>query len=136
VIRRGGEILVQARPDSVKNLTGYRPLGGGIKFMERGASAAQRELLEEIGAVVTEVEFMGLVENIFTHEGRPGHEIALVFEGRFADPSLYAQDTFIGREERGEPIHAGWKALSEFWDEGAPLYPSGLLALLIDRWRL
>ncbi len=128
VFRRGDRILVSEGYDPVKQEPFYRPLGGGIEFGESGAQAVRRELMEEIGAEVAEVWFLGALENIFTFNGVPGHEIVLVYDGRFADESLYARAVIEG-EDLGSPFQAVWKSLDEF-QPGTPVYPTGLLGLL------
>jgi 8-oxo-dGTP pyrophosphatase MutT (NUDIX family) len=129
VCRRGERILVFEGRDSVKQQTFYRPLGGGIEFGERGEEGVRREFREELGAELLEVHFLGMLGNVFTCEGRRGHEIVLVFDGRLAEASLYEKEVFAGDEE-GTPFRAMWKSLDEFGPGKAPLYPDGLLELL------
>ena len=74
----------------------YRPIGGTIEFGERGEAAVRREFREEIAAELAELHYLGTLENIYTDEGRRGHEIVLVYDGRLADASLYKKD-FISR---------------------------------------
>ncbi|MBD2232916.1 NUDIX hydrolase [Phormidium tenue] len=93
LLRRGDEILVHESYDSVKERGFARPLGGGIDFGETSAAAAIREIKEELGADIAEVELLGVVENIFVYEGEPGHEIVFVYDGRFVDESLYGQES-------------------------------------------
>ncbi len=128
VFRRGDRILVSEGYDPVKQEQFYRPLGGGIEFGETGAEAVRRELMEELGAEVVEIRFIGALENIFTFNGEPGHEIVLVYDGRFADEGLYAREVIEGEEDEGLSFKAYWKPLDEFGK--APVYPNGLLDLL------
>lgn len=81
VLRRGDSILVAEGYDRVRGETFYRPLGGKVEFGEHGHQALSRELREEIGAEIINIRSIGLVENIFLYEGKPGHEIVLVSEG-------------------------------------------------------
>jgi 8-oxo-dGTP pyrophosphatase MutT (NUDIX family) len=129
VCRHAERILVFEGRDSVKQQTFYRPLGGGIEFGERGEEAVRREFREELGAGLFEVRFLGMLENVFTCEGRRGHEIVLVYDGRLAEASLYENEAFEGDKE-GAPFRAMWKSLDEFGPGKAPLYPDGLLELL------
>lgn len=115
--------------DRVLGQTFYTPLGGGVKFGERGREAVVREFKEEIDADITDVRYVDVLENLFTFEGRPGHEIVLVYEAYLKDASLYKKETFEGRDSGG-PFRAEWKALSTFDPENAPLYPEGLLNLV------
>ena len=129
VCRDGERILVAEYYDKDKGQTFYRPLGGTIEFGERGEETARRELGEEIGAELGELRYLGMLENIYTYEGRRGHEIVLVYDGRLTDPGLYLKE-FIQGDELGEPFKAVWKRLDEFGPGLPPLYPDGLLELL------
>jgi 8-oxo-dGTP pyrophosphatase MutT (NUDIX family) len=130
VCREGGRILVAEGHDSKKGQTFYRPLGGTIEFGERGAETVRREFREEIAAELTEVRYLGTLENIFTYEGRRGHEIVLVYDGRLSDAHLYEKDVIQG-DELGQPFKAVWKRLNEFGPGKPPVYPDGLLELLM-----
>ncbi len=129
VCRDGDRILVAEGHDSKKGQTFYRPLGGTIEFGERGDETVQREFREEIAAELTEVRYVGMLENIFTYEGRRGHEIVLVYDGRLSDQSLYDAEVIQG-DELGTPFKAVWKYLDEFGPGKPPVYPDGLLELL------
>jgi len=128
VCRDGERILVAELRDRKKAQTFYRPLGGAIEFGERGEQAVRREFLEELGVELDDVRYLGTLENIFTCEGRQGHEIVLVYDGRLADPALYAQESVWG-DELGHPFRAVWMGLEEF-DARTPVYPGGLIELL------
>ena len=129
VCRDGERILVAEGHDSKKGETFYRPLGGTIEFGERGEEAVQREFREEIAADLVEVRYVGMLENIFTYEGRRGHKIVLVYDGRLTDASLYENEVIEG-DEMGERFKAVWIRLDEFGEGKPPVYPEGLLALL------
>ena len=116
--------------DDVKKETFYRPLGGTIEFGERAIDAVRRELAEEIEATVTDAELLGILENTFTYQGRPGHEIDFVFEVTVSDLTRLRDGTVTGYEADGSPIRCVWKPLAGFRD-GARLYPAGLLTLLV-----
>jgi 8-oxo-dGTP pyrophosphatase MutT (NUDIX family) len=132
IFRRDDRILVCEGYDPIKQQTFYRPLGGGIEFGERAAEAVTRELQEEIGAEMINPRYLGTLENLFTYNGKPGHEIVLVFAGELTDPSLYERETWIGHDglPGGEEFKVVWKPLADFAAGQAPLYPDGLLPLL------
>lgn len=130
VFRHGDNILVAEGHDSVKREVFYRPLGGTIEFEERSQDALARELREELGAEVNSLRYLGTLENIFTYDGKPGHEIVLVYDGLFAERSMYARAELKGREYDGTTFKVVWKSLAEFRAGAARLYPDGLLALL------
>lgn len=131
VFRKNDRILVAEGYDTVKMQTFYRPLGGAIEFGERGEDAVRRELMEEIGAEVGEIWYLGTLENIFVFNGEPGHEIVMVYDGVLTDSGLYEQAEVEGDEaEVGESFKAVWKSLDEFGEEKSILYPTGLAELL------
>lgn len=129
VLRRGGEILVSEVPDPMKNISGWRPPGGGIEFGEHGAETVVREIAEELGVRVEDPRYLGTVENIFTYLGIKGHQLVRVYEVRFADPKLYDRDRFDCIEANGIPFTCLWKPIAQFGAR-APLYPDGLLELI------
>jgi ADP-ribose pyrophosphatase YjhB (NUDIX family) len=88
-----------------------------------------REIREEIGAEVRDVQYVGTLENIFTYLGKPGHEIVQVYDGRLADASLYERRTISGVESDGQAFVASWRSLGSFGPE-LPLFPEGLAELL------
>lgn len=131
VFRDGDRILVAEGYDAVKSQVFYRPLGGKIEFGELGRDTIRRELKEELLAEVTQVSYLGTLENLFTFNGQKGHEIVLVYDGRFTDQTLYERPFIPGLEQDGEEIRAVWKSLAYFKEKDAhPLYPDGLLGLL------
>jgi len=130
IIMHEGRLFVFEGHDPVKNEIFYRPPGGGIEFGERGHEALEREFYEEFGAAIAGVRYLGALENIFTCNGKPGHEIVLCYETKFADPAFYRQETVAGHEDDSQPFHAMWKTLTDFREGRAILYPDGLLDLL------
>jgi 8-oxo-dGTP pyrophosphatase MutT (NUDIX family) len=131
VIRKRDAIFVFEGHDSIKGETFYRPLGGTIEFGEHSCQTILRELREEINAEIKNLKYLGALENIFIHEGQAGHEIILVYEGEFADPSIYTKEMLLGKEDDGGLFKALWKPLEDFTNGKAPLYPVGLLELIL-----
>lgn len=126
-----GRILAAEGFDSVKQQAFYRPLGGAIEFGETSAETIVREIHEELGAAVTDLRYLGTLENIFTYDGQAGHEIIMVYDGRFADDALYDQPELDGHEDDGLPIRAVWLAVDELkLPDAAVIYPTGILDLL------
>lgn len=129
VVRRGDAILVNEALDPVKGDTFYGPLGGGVEFGEYAEEAVRREMREELGVELADVRLLGVLENVFTYNGRPGHEIAFVLEARLADERLYAREVLHG-VEGATAFAARWVPLAMFAPGGPPLYPEGLYDLL------
>jgi 8-oxo-dGTP pyrophosphatase MutT (NUDIX family) len=133
IFKKDGQILVFEGHDPTRSEAFYRPLGGTIEFGEYGHQALVREMREELGVEVTDLHYLGLCENIFAYAGKMGHEIVLIYEGTIADTSVYEQEQLVGHELDGSPIHVVWKSLEFFRRGSAPLYPDGLLSLLLDQ---
>lgn len=129
IFRHEGRLLVCEGYDPVRGITFYRPLGGGIEFGEYGHQALIREMWEELGAEVTDVRYLGTIENIFTHAGKQGHEIVLLYEARFVDPAFYRPGAFASAQDNGTPITVSWKPLADF-ESGAFLVPGELMEVL------
>ena len=126
------KILVCEGYDPVKDETFYRPLGGGIEFGEHSTDTIHREVMEEIDAEVSELVYMGTLENIFTFDGNPGHEIVQVYDGSLGDNELYEQDVISGHEAEVDlQMNVTWKSLDEFGAGKSILYPDELLEMLL-----
>jgi 8-oxo-dGTP pyrophosphatase MutT (NUDIX family) len=133
VFRNRGRILVNKGYDPVKDQYFYRPLGGGIEFGETSMDTVCRELMEELNVEVDResLVYLGTVENIFTFNGTPGHEIVMIYDGALKRPGLYDQAVIVGGEANGEEIQAVWLGVDEFGDGKSILYPYGLLEMLV-----
>ena len=130
VFLNNNRILVNEGYDPVKKQTFYRSLGGGIEYDEKAEDTVRRELKEELNVEVGEVRYLGTLENIFTYNGKPGHEIVMIYDGELVDSGLYEQAVIEGEEANGEVICAMWKSLDEFGEGKSILYPNGLLEML------
>lgn len=130
IIKQGDRLLLEEGHDPVKNITFYRPLGGGIEFGEPSQKAAIREIREELGAEITNLRPLGIIENIFTYNGQPGHEFVVNYMADFVDKAFYDRP-MIEANDNGIPFRAVWKYLGDFVDGRYPLYPDGLLDLLL-----
>ena len=123
-------LLVFEGFDQVKNKSFFRPLGGGIKFGETGAEALQREIKEEIGYQIEDTRYLGLIESKFMLRGEPGHEIVLVYSGRFANTEIYSKLSFLGHEDNGSEIKVKWVDISYFKENLGLLVPPELMDFL------
>ncbi len=133
VFRHAGRILVTEASDPMKgNQVFYRPLGGGIEFGEFAVQALAREMREEINAEVANLRYLGTLENIFTFNGTPGHEIVLVYDGEFVDQTLYEREWIDGCEIEmdDQQFRNVWRPVEDFRTGTPPLYPDGLYALI------
>ncbi len=127
-----GRLLASVGQDPAGGETFYRPLGGAIEFGETSAQTIVREIHEELSAAVTNLRYLGTLENIFMFNGQPGHEIVMVYDGSFVDRMLYDEPDLRGHEhDIDEDFQTVWLSREELLQEGAPpLYPDGLMELL------
>jgi len=130
VFIKNGKLLVGEGFDEVKQKAFGRPLGGTIEFGESSHTTIVREIREELGAEITNLRFLGVLENIFTYNGEPGHEIVLIYSGEFIDQGYYNRSPIEGIEN-GHPIRAIWVSLEDFAQGIMPLYPTGLLDMVL-----
>ena len=133
LFRNNNRILVAEGYDSVKDQRFYRPLGGGIEFGEPSAETVCRELMEELDVEVDKgsLKYLGAVENIFYFNGKPCHEIVLIYDGMLEESRLYDRAVIVGEEVNGEEVRAIWKDIDEFGKGKSILYPTGLLDMLV-----
>lgn len=123
IIRDKDRLLVTVSRDSVKKETFCRLIGGGIEFGETGEQALKREFQEELGQDLENVKYLTSMENIFTYEGQPGHEIDLLFEADLVNKDLYQKDN-IQILDNNEGGAATWQKISDFKDKKLVLYPT------------
>ncbi len=130
LFRHGGLLLAIDDYDPTKRQRFWVPVGGRVEFGESSRQAIIREIREELGAEITGLELLGVLENLFTFDGGPGHEIIFVYDARFIDSATYESGPLTGVE--------GEREFTAHWidpaapDHGQPLYPDGLLSLLGD----
>jgi ADP-ribose pyrophosphatase YjhB (NUDIX family) len=133
LIRQGDRILVERGRDDIKNEMFFRLLGGTVEFGEKGAESVRRELLEELGAEAEVGRLVATIENLFTYEGQPAHEICLVYECDFRDQILDGLDEWQADEitAGGSVTHyVEWRSIDSFRTDAEILYPEGLLEVL------
>lgn len=126
-IEDGGMLFVVKMIDKVKNDAYYRPIGGTVEFGELAKDTVRREAQEELN---TEIEILRpplILENLFTCDGEPGHEIVYLFPCRFLDPSFYERKSFTLTEADGSHWQALWVKLSDCLDGTVRLVPETLL---------
>jgi ADP-ribose pyrophosphatase YjhB (NUDIX family) len=128
IIRRpDGRVLMERGRDDVRDETYWRIIGGGIEFQESAAAAFAREVKEELDEDVTDVRFVGVLENIFTLNGAPGHEIIMVHEARFRDERAYEREVLTVREHGQPDGEARWIDHEEARRRGEPVHPISLV---------
>ena len=128
--RRGDDLLVERGYDRVARRGFYRAIGGGVEAGESPAEAVVREWREELGVCLVDLTPLGVLDNRFVYEGRPGHERVVVFAARLAEPAHYRCLTLDATDPAGLRHSARWVPLRELASGPIPLYPAGLLALV------
>ncbi|AFZ27697.1 Zn-finger containing NTP pyrophosphohydrolase [Cylindrospermum stagnale PCC 7417] len=108
LIRDGDRIFVSEGHDPVKQETFYRALGGGVEFGETSRIALEREFQEEIQAELTNIRYLGCIENLFTFDGRQGHEIIQLYQCDFAEPKFYQLENLMFSESDTHKHQALW----------------------------
>jgi 8-oxo-dGTP pyrophosphatase MutT (NUDIX family) len=129
LIRDGDRIFMSEGYDPVKQNTFYRALGGGVDFGETSLDALQREFQEEIQAELTNIRYLGCIENLFTFNGKPGHEIIQLYQCDFVDPKLYQIERTIFAEGDRQKA-ALWVEINRFKSGELRLVPEVFLDYL------
>jgi len=129
IIRNGDRILVMDGYDSKKDEVFYRILGGGVEFGETSEDALRREFQEELGTDLENVKFLKVRENIFTFDGKKGHEIVFIFEGDLVNKDLYSQDNLPILDSKGGH-KASWQEISDFKESKSILYPDNIIEFI------
>jgi ADP-ribose pyrophosphatase YjhB (NUDIX family) len=116
--------LVARKEDSTATPAGFhRLLGGNVEFGELVAECVAREILEETGREFVVTALLGHLENVFTFEGRPGHEVDFVFSGH-ADLDDLVPPEGGWMIEGDERFPVEWRPVEDSAVE-IPLYPTG-----------
>ncbi|MEH1910165.1 NUDIX hydrolase [Nostoc sp.] len=114
LIRHGDRIFLSEGYDPVKQETFYRALGGGVEFGETSRVALEREFQEEIQADLMNIRYLGCIENLFTFNGRQGHEIIQLYQCDFADFKFYQLESLVFSESQTHKHRALWIDISRF----------------------
>jgi hypothetical protein len=122
-------LLVFEGFDDVKQRPFFRPLGGGVEFGETSQEALRREFREEIQQELSSLEYLATLENLYTLQGVPGHEIVQVYRAQLADQNAYGQQ-FEVREPDQDPMRAWFKPMTEFLAQPELLTPGRLWDIL------
>jgi 8-oxo-dGTP pyrophosphatase MutT (NUDIX family) len=114
LIKNGDHIFVSEGYDPVKQSKFYRALGGGVEFGETSRIALEREFQEEIQADLTNIQYLGCIENLFIFDGRQGHEIIQLYQCDFADSKFYQLKELTFSESPNHKHRALWIEISRF----------------------
>jgi len=125
-IEEKGMLFVVKMHDAVKGDDYYRPVGGSVEFGERSHEAVVREVQEELSTEIALLAPPFAVENLFTCDGKPGHEIDFLFPARFTDISFYERKRYRLVEMNGDEAEALWIPINECVSGALRLVPEEL----------
>ena len=129
LIREGDRVFISEGYDPAKQQIFYRAMGGGIDFGETSRDALQREFQEEIQAELTNIRYLGCLENLFTFNSKQGHEILQVYQCDFVDPKFYQlEELFFAEGKRKKK--ALWVDINRFTSRELLLVPEQFLDYL------
>ncbi len=111
-------------------LEGVRPPGGGIEFGETAIQALHREFREELHCAIEILGAPNVLENIFEHNGAPGHEIVFAFPIAITDPAVLATERFVIVEAGEADARAEWLPVGALRAGEVRLFPPALVGIL------
>ena len=129
LIKKDNRVFISQGYDPVKQKTFYRAMGGGVDFGETSIEALEREFQEEIQAKLTNISYLGCLENLFTFNGKQGHELLQVYQCDFVDAKFYELESLVFAEGKRQKT-ALWVDIALFKSGELLLVPEPFLALL------
>ncbi len=100
----------------------YRVLGGSLNLFETAEEGIRREIKEELGSEIENLQFLQVVENIFTYWGEKNHEIVFLYRADLTDKSLYEREKIHIVEDVYE-FDAEWMPIEKILNKEITLYP-------------
>ena len=130
LIQHQGKLLLEPYSEHGA-ITGYRLLGGSIDHGETAIEAVKREFIEELAAETTNHQLIKVCENIFTFEGKTGHEVVFILACEFTDKTLYEKEhlSHADAANPGRITQAYWLDPHNL-PNNLPLWPEGVEKLL------
>lgn len=121
---------VSVLPPTAEHPDGFhRLIGGSVEFGETHREAIEREVQEELAAVIRDLRYLDVVENIFRMNGAVGHEVVFVYTGRL-DPEPEPTGGTL-TEADGSILPVVWRP---FYDanEPLPLFPAAAARVVVE----
>jgi len=129
IIEHSGKFLFTVCIEKTTGTVFYIPAGGGIEFGEHSSVAAKREMLEETGQPVTNLNLLHISENIFAFNGIEEHEIVFIYKADFVNEEAY-HSVLYGSNDKGEAIAFIWATINAIKEQTIAVYPFGLVQIL------
>ena len=129
LIKKDNRVFMSQGYDPVKQKTFYRAMGGGVDFGETSLEALEREFQEEIQAKLTNISYLKCLENLFTFNGKQGHELLQVYQCEFVDAKFYELESLVFAEGKRQKT-ALWVDIALFKSGELLLVPEPFLQLL------
>ncbi len=129
IIQQGDRLFLSEGYDSTKQSHFYRALGGGVDFGETSEVALHREFQEELNAEITNLQYLGCLENIFTFDSNSGHELIQLYRCDFVDQKFYqlTETTFMEGTRQKKAL---WVEIDRLRSGELRLVPEGFLDYL------
>src|SRR6185503_2355129 len=90
----------------------YIPVGGGVEFGEHSSDAAKREVMEEIGQEIENLQLLDIIENIFTYNAINEHEIVFIYIADLKNKEAY-HSLIANKNDKGESIKLIWASVED-----------------------
>lgn len=127
---RENKFLFSRHKDNKSGENYYRPLGGGMEFQELSEDTIKREIQEELGAEIEDVEFVEVLENIFEYKGEPAHQIIFIYSANFVDETIYQTNPIPFLEADLSEHQAEWVDWEDIQEKELWLVPKGIKACI------
>ncbi len=101
----------------------FRVLGGSLNVFETAEQGVKREIKEELGSDIENLQFLQVVESIFTYWGEKNHEIVFLYKGDLVNKDLYKKDVIHIVEDAYE-FDAMWVPIEKIINKEVPLFPA------------
>ncbi len=90
--------------------------GGGVAFGENSCDTIKREVREELGLDIKNVNIKGTIENFFVYKERNVHGLELIYQAEFVESHPYKAEILDGIEERERKLVFKWVDIDKLED--------------------